>query len=1068
MQNDQKESYLSELLDSTEDYIWSVDVDFRVVSFNRAVARSFEDHYGRPLSAGKRHDEQLPPDLGAKWITLYRRAISEGRFTVEFIFDDGRTRDLCFNQIVMDGKITGISVFGKDVTQRRAEERARLHAVGMYREIFNGALEGIFQTSSDGQLLTANPAIAKMLGYTSPEELTQAVPDARDVWADPLQLAAYYHRLGEANVIRQFEALFKRKDGTPIWVSLNSRKALSVDGETPIIEGFIVDITDRKLAELQILERDNKLKEAESVAHLGHSTWDAESDITAWSEELYTITGWDPNKSPPGHLDRAKIYTPESWQRLDAAVKQSMATGDPWDLELQIERRDGALRWTRARGFAGRDPSGKVTRLFGTLQDITEQKLSEAKLRDSEERFRSTFEQAAVGIVHCSFFGKILRCNSRFARFLGYSADDLISKTFQELTAPEFVPESNDMIRELATGKVDEASWEKQYLRKDGSRVWARLTSSIQRDGKGEPLHLVTFVEDISARKAAEEHLSAAAGKLRQSETRYRTVFQTSLDALNISRLSDGRIVEVNKTFLDLTGFERDEVIGKTTVELGIWANPMDRSAIVEEMTRSSRIRDVEVPFRRKTSELFWGLSSATVMDIEGVPHVLVATRDITDAKEAIKTIRDLSFYDPLTHLPNRRSVLDLLAQSQSPHAYARALLCVDLDNFTSLNEALGHYSGDHLLQQAAQRITACVLGAGTVARLGSDDFAVVLERLSREPAEAAKQAKQIGETILDAGRHPYLLDERECHCSMSIGITVFGGERNESSAALQQSEIAMFKAKEAGGNTIRFFSPELQANVYARVQIETELRKAIQAEEFDVHFQPQVDGTRLIGCEALVRWNHPDRGLLAPGAFISIAEETGLILPLDDWVMRKSCEYMAAWATNNLLGEIHVSVNKSARQLSQPDFVERVLALLDLTGANPANLLIELTESSLVNDFESTVAKMTQLKSHGVRFSIDDFGTGYSSLAYLRALPLDELKIDRAFVKDILVDRPSRAIAQAIISMGHSMGLVVIAEGVEREDQRDFLSSMGCHSFQGYLFGRPSPADEFQRTWLQ
>ena len=359
--------------------------------------------------------------------------------------------------------------------------------------------------------------------------------------------------------------------------------------------------------------------------------------------------------------------------------------------------------------------------------------------------------------------------------------------------------------------------------------------------------------------------------------------------------------------------------------------------------------------------------------------------------------IRDLAFYDPLTHLPNRRSLLDLLEQTHNADPRMRALLFVDLDKFKSLNDALGHHTGDLLLQETAQRLTACVRGEGTVARLGGDEFAVVLENLGNTSQRVAGQAEQIGERILAAAALPYLVGERECHLSASIGITVFGAELKNGLEALQQGEIAMSQAKEAGRNTIRFFSPELQATVDARALLEDELRKAIKAEEFELYFQPQVRGGRLIGSEALVRWNNPQRGILAPEAFIALAEETGLILPLSNWVFGNACEHVAAWAGKSPSGDAAVAVNISGKQFSQPDFVARILETLERTRANPASIELELTETSLVNDFQDAVAKMTELKSHGLKFSVDDFGTGYSSLAYLRRLPLDQLKIDRA-----------------------------------------------------------------------
>jgi EAL domain-containing protein (putative c-di-GMP-specific phosphodiesterase class I) len=342
-----------------------------------------------------------------------------------------------------------------------------------------------------------------------------------------------------------------------------------------------------------------------------------------------------------------------------------------------------------------------------------------------------------------------------------------------------------------------------------------------------------------------------------------------------------------------------------------------------------------------------------------------------------------------------------------------------------------------------------------------------MLEDLSDIPEEAAGEAEAVSEKILAAIDQPYWLSGRECFSTSSIGITVFGDKRESTNEVLQQADIAMYQAKTAGRNTMRFFAPALQAAVNARAAMEEDLRHAIKTSQFVLYYQPQVDCTRLIGAEALVRWNHPKRGLLAPGEFIHLAEETGLILPLGEWVLETACTQIAAWASQVETAHLSVSVNISARQFRQPDFVEQVLAALDRTGANPKNLKLELTESMLVDNIEDVIAKMTEFKSHGLGFSLDDFGTGYSSLAYLKRLPLDQLKIDRSFVRDILEDVGSRAIAQSVISLGRALSLSVIAEGVETEEQLGYLTRLGCHTFQGFLFSRPLPLQEFEGSWL-
>jgi diguanylate cyclase (GGDEF)-like protein/PAS domain S-box-containing protein len=576
---------------------------------------------------------------------------------------------------------------------------------------------------------------------------------------------------------------------------------------------------------------------------------------------------------------------------------------------------------------------------------------------------------------------------------------------------------------------------------------------------------------NISARKQSEALLKETSERLTLSEAHYRTIFQTSLDCISITRLSDGRIIDVNNTFLDVMGYKLEEVVGRTSLELNIWADPKDRQNMVEVTRQCSSFRDSTVQFRKGSGEIFWVLQSASVIEIQGDSCLLGVFRDISGVKAAENEIRDLAFYDPLTHLPNRRLLMDRLRQTLVAGTRSnrnKALLLVGLDNFKTLNDALGHQTGDLLLQEVVRRLVSCVRETDTVARLGGDEFVMILEDLSETPEDAAALSKTVGEKILAAIGKPFLLDGHNCLSTSSIGITVFGNGRESAQQVLQQADIAMHQAKAAGRNTICFFAPALQTAVNTRAQLEDDIRQAIETRQFELYYQPQVERGHLIGAEALLRWNHPTRGLLAPAEFIALAESTGLILPLGDWVLETACQQIAAWANHKETAEISVAVNISGLQLRQPDFVEAVLAVLDRTGANPHKLDLELTESMLVENVEDVVGKMTKLKSHGVRFSVDDFGTGYSSLAYLKRLPLDQLKIDRSFVRDILIDGCSGTIAQTIISLGRAMGLSVIAEGVEIEEQRDFLARLGCKAFQGYLCSRPLPLENFMLLALR
>ena len=491
-----------------------------------------------------------------------------------------------------------------------------------------------------------------------------------------------------------------------------------------------------------------------------------------------------------------------------------------------------------------------------------------------------------------------------------------------------------------------------------------------------------------------------------------------------------------------------------------------ERQRFVEVLKRDSRCENYEGRFKKKNGELLWGLVSASVIEFDGVPCILAIRRDITERKRAEEQINHLAFFDQLTGLPNRTLLLDRLNQTMASSLRSGsygALLLIDLDYFKTLNDTLGHDMGDLLLKQVAQRLTGCVREEDTVARLGGDEFVVMLVSLSENQSEAASRVELVGGKIHAALNKTYELKDATYRISLSIGASVFLGQQIDIDTLLKQADLAMYKAKDAGRNTLRFFDPDMSLEVLKRASLENDLREAIQKEQFVLHYQAQLTGSQVTGAEALLRWQHPERGLVFPGEFISSMEETGLILPVGQWVLDVACKHLADWAIQPEMSHLTLAVNISARQLNHADFVDQVLMALDHYGANPQRLKLELTESLLVNNVEDIIGKMTALKAKGVGFSLDDFGTGYSSLSYLKRLPLDQLKIDQSFVRDILTDPNDAAIAKMIVVLAESLGLTVIAEGVETEAQRDSLSQNGCHAYQGYFFSRPLPLDEFE-----
>jgi diguanylate cyclase (GGDEF)-like protein/PAS domain S-box-containing protein len=561
----------------------------------------------------------------------------------------------------------------------------------------------------------------------------------------------------------------------------------------------------------------------------------------------------------------------------------------------------------------------------------------------------------------------------------------------------------------------------------------------------------------VAQRKQSEEALRIAA---------------TAFESQQGTTISDARgvFLRVNKAFTAITGYSAEEAVGQTP---GILASGRHDAAFHESMTRTLVSEGAwagEIWNKRKNGEIYleWLNVSAVKDDTGATTHYVAICSDLSERVRAQTQIETLAFYDPLTHLPNRRLLLDRLEQAlhtSTRHARKSALLFVDLDNFKTLNDTLGHHQGDLLLVQVAQRLKTCIRDGDTVARLGSDEFVVVLEDLSEDDIEAATKAETVGDKILSSFVPDFSVGSGAYHGTPSIGITLFGADTLESSEQpLKRAELAMFEAKAAGRNRLRFFDTRMQAEVSARAALEADMREAVQQQQFVLHYQPQVVGAgRISGVEALVRWNHPQRGMVSPGEFITLAEETGLILALGQWVLDTACAQLAAWEHQPELAQLTIAVNVSARQFQQVDFVDAVLATLARTRAKPRLLKLELTESMLVGDVEAVIAKMGTLKAHGVSFSLDDFGTGYSSLAYLKRLPLAQLKIDQGFVQNIVTDPNDAAIAKMVVALAESMGLAVIAEGVELQAQADFLAHLGCHAYQGYLFSKPLALEALQ-----
>lgn len=680
-----------------------------------------------------------------------------------------------------------------------------------------------------------------------------------------------------------------------------------------------------------------------------------------------------------------------------------------------------------------------------------------------EQELSSLLESSPDNIIRYDLDCRAIYVNHMMEETVDVNASSLLGKTPVESRFDGLVGIENYQ-QKLQEVMLDGDPREVEMVAKNpqGEPVTHHVRIVPEYGGEGRIIGALAFGRDVSAQKKAESELRIAA---------------IAMDSQEAIAITDDQqlIIKVNSAFTRITGYSAEEALGKTPGALlrsGRHDNEFYRAMWAS--LNSDGYWQGEVWNRRKNGETFPELVNITVVtDGDGrIANYVASYIDITQKKQAEETIHNLAFYDPLTELPNRRLLHDRLQHTMASSARNRrygAVLFIDLDNFKDLNDTRGHGVGDMLLVETARRLQACVRDDDTVARLGGDEFVIILNSLHNERAEAAIQAENIAEKIRTELCRMFELGGHEYHTSPSIGITLFVGKEKGIEELLKRADTAMFQAKQSGRNAIRFFDPETHAAMEKRIALEADLRSAVAEDQFSLYYQMQVrqDGS-IFGAEVLLRWQHPQRGLVPPVDFIPLAEETGLIIPIGDWVLLSACQQIKAWQADPRTADLQLAVNVSARQFYQDDFVEKVATVLAQTGIQPEKLKLELTESLVLSNVDDTIAKMHALRQSGISFSMDDFGTGYSSLSYLTQLPLDQLKIDRSFVCNIGVRELDEVIVGTIIGMANNLGIDVIAEGVETQEQLDFLQHSGCASYQGYFFGRPATLEEFEQCFLR
>jgi diguanylate cyclase (GGDEF)-like protein/PAS domain S-box-containing protein len=825
----------------------------------------------------------------------------------------------------------------------------------------------------------------------------------------------------------------------------------SEQGEPLRSTGTVQDITERVLAELAQRQSEARLNEAQRIAHIGNWEFDLVSGQQLWSDEIFRIFEMDPQRFTPSYEAFLGVVHPDDRAAVNRAYTESVKNHVAYEMTHRMQMPDGRVKYVHSHCINYYSEQGEPLRSVGTTQDVTERVLAERALRRSEERLRIIYDASPVIIsVSRLVDGQFLEVNPAFLRIGGWTRKEVIGRTSFDLGV-WVDPRDREKIVEGVRAHRAVRDLEVSFRIKSGEiRLLLCSVEQIQLE-LGACLLLVA--QDITERKKAETQMQKLSRALEQTA-----------DAVFITD-RDGVIEYVNPAFEQVSGYTSAETVGRQPNLLKSGRQgPVFYENLWKTILAGEAFNDVLIN-RRKDGSLYYEEKTITpIKDADGrITHFVATGKDITERMQTQERLAFMAQHDPLTELPNRALLLDRLKQSLAGARWRErraGILFVDLDRFKTINDTLGHEVGDRLLQQLAERFQRSVRDGDTVARFGGDEFVILLDDVASEDDVAG-----VAQKVLQALIPPFQVDQQTLYVTASIGVSLFPNDGEDASTLLKNADIAMYRAKELGKNTYQFYSADMSSRAFERLTLESNLRRALEHREFRLYYQPLVDVTTgaIVGVEALLRWQHPEFGLVMPNDFIPLLEETGLIVPTGEWVLDTACAQLAAWHAQGW-PRLRLAVNLSPRQFQTQNLTAMVKQALDRLDGDPGRLELEITEGMLLRHAPITVETLEALHALGVRMAIDDFGTGYSSLSYLRRLPIDTLKIDRMFVRDIPHDPDDSAITVAIIALVQSMKLEMIAEGVENTAQRDFLHERGCNVMQGFLFSRPLPAEEITR----
>ena len=954
------------------------------------------------------------------------------------------------------GEIKGYVGSIIDITKRKQAEEGLRESEERYRSIITAMAEGIMIQAADLSAMACNPSAERILGLSKDQIMGRTLADSswRTIHEDGSSFANEDYpamvtlRTGEpkSNVIMGVY----RPDGSLVWISINTQPLMHPGDWRPYASvASFVDITDRRLAEQALKNSESRYRNIVELAQEGIWQIDAEDRTVFVNRKMAEILGFKPEEMLGKTLfdfmdEEDKAITKRNLERRRQGVGE--------EHEFRFVRKDGSELMVLVSAMPLFDDHGNYTGSFAMVSDITERKRWETALIQSEKNFRTLVEDANVGIL-LHHQGKHEFANARLLQMLGYTLEEFRNTTMKDIVHPDEYDRVLSRFRARMEGKAAPTTYETILQARDGRAVAVELTST-KTAWEGKPAGLV-LLRDITDQKQAIEQMHKLSSAVEQTA-----------DAVIITD-PQGVIEYVNAAFERITGYSRDEAVGQTPALIKSDRQEPEFYKNLWRTILSGEIYNDIFVNRRKDGKLYYEEKTITPLkDASGrITHFVSTGKDVTERTRILERLQYMAQHDALTDLPNRTLLLDRLKRAlvrARRHKRILAVMFIDLDRFKNVNDSLGHEAGDQMLQQLSERLQQCVREDDTVARFGGDEFVILLDDMDRE-----SDIREMAQKILGGLASPFQVGSQQLYISASIGISLYPYDGDDYSALLKNADVAMYRAKELGKNTYQFYSADMSARAFERLTMESSLRHALERGEFRLYYQPQIDvrSGLPIGVEALLRWEHPDLGLVMPANFMPLLEETGLIVPAGEWVLNTACAQLRAWHDEGW-PSLRMAVNLSARQFNSESLVASVEKALALLGDDLSCLEFEITESILMQNAQSTIEILSHLSATGCRFAIDDFGTGYSSLSYLKRFPINVLKIDRSFVRDIPEDKDDAAIVNTIIAMAHSLKLEVIAEGVETEEQLGFIRACGCDGMQGYLFSRALPAEEVVRLF--